>query len=86
MSQKLLDLLKAEFGSAVIETHSEHGDDTAVVETSAWLEVSKFLRDDPRCDMQMMIMNKSSWYGLGHSIAAIGTESVTCSPLSKKPA
>jgi len=55
MSQKLLAILKEQFGPALIETHGEHGDDTAVVKTSAWLEVSKFLRDDPRCDMQMMV-------------------------------
>ncbi len=55
MSQKLLDILKESFGSSVLETHSEHGDETLVVGADAWLAVSKFLRDDPRCDMQMMV-------------------------------
>jgi NADH-quinone oxidoreductase subunit C len=55
MSQKLLALLQEKFGPAVIETHSEHGDDTAVVEAASWYAASQFLRDDPRCDMQMMV-------------------------------
>jgi NADH-quinone oxidoreductase subunit C len=55
MSQKLLDILKAAFGSAVLETQSEHGDETAVVSVGSWFKVARFLRDDPRCDMQMMV-------------------------------
>jgi NADH-quinone oxidoreductase subunit C len=55
MSQKLLGLLKEKFGPAVLETHSEHGDDTAVVETASWFPVAEFLRDDPLCAMQMMV-------------------------------
>jgi NADH-quinone oxidoreductase subunit C len=55
MSQKLLAILEEKFGPAILETHSEHGDDTAVVEVSHWFAVAEFLRDDPRCDMQMMV-------------------------------
>jgi NADH-quinone oxidoreductase subunit C len=55
MSQKVVDILKEKFGSAVLETKSEHGDETVVVEAAAWFEVAQFLRDDPRCDMQMMV-------------------------------
>jgi NADH-quinone oxidoreductase subunit C len=55
MSKKLLGLLAEKFGSAVLETHSEHGDDTAVVEASQWLAIAQFLRDDPRADMKMLV-------------------------------
>ncbi|MBK8253863.1 MAG: NADH-quinone oxidoreductase subunit C [Polyangiaceae bacterium] len=53
MSQKVLELLKAQFGSKILETSSQFGDDTAVVEPSAWREVAQFLRDDSRCAMNM---------------------------------
>ncbi|HEX9297651.1 MAG TPA: NADH-quinone oxidoreductase subunit C [Polyangiaceae bacterium] len=55
MSQKLLDVLNESFGPAVLETHSEHGDETAVVHPDSWFKIAQFLRDDPRCDMQMMV-------------------------------
>jgi NADH-quinone oxidoreductase subunit C len=55
MSQRVLDILKETFGADVVETKSEHGDETAVVTPGSWLKVARFLRDDPRCDMQMMV-------------------------------
>ena len=33
MSVRVLEVLKARFGDAIIETHSDFGDDTAVVAT-----------------------------------------------------
>jgi NADH-quinone oxidoreductase subunit C len=48
MSKKVLDVLKSEFGDAVLETHSQFGDDTAVVAPRAWKAAAKLLRDDPR--------------------------------------
>jgi NADH-quinone oxidoreductase subunit C len=53
MSKKVLDLLKTQFGEKILETSSQFGDETAVVEPSAWREVAQFLRDDPRCSMSM---------------------------------
>ena len=53
MSKKVLELLKAQFGDKILETSSQFGDDTAVVEPSIWREVALFLRDDPRCQMNM---------------------------------
>lgn len=53
MSKQLLDLLKAEFGDAILETHSQFGDDTAVVDPARWLDIATFLRDDPRASMTM---------------------------------
>lgn len=55
MSQKLLDLLKKEFPTLVLETSSQCGDETAVVDRSAWFSIARFLRDDPRSDMQLMV-------------------------------
>jgi len=55
MSRKVLDTLRASFGDAIVETHSQFGDDTAVVQPARWREVAKFLRDDPRCSFDMFV-------------------------------
>jgi NADH-quinone oxidoreductase subunit C len=55
MSQKVLDLLHAKFGDAILETHSQFGDDTAVVDPASWREVALFLRGDPRITMNMFV-------------------------------
>jgi len=54
MSIALIDLIKKNFGAAVLETHSLYGDDTVVVEAAAWKEVARFLRDTPQCSMDML--------------------------------
>ena len=54
MSKALIDLIKKNFGAAVLETHSLHGDDTIVVELAAWKEVARFLRDAPQTSMDML--------------------------------
>jgi NADH-quinone oxidoreductase subunit C len=55
MSKRVLEFLKQKFGDDVYETHSQFGDDTAVVNPARWLEVARFLRDDPRCAMSMFV-------------------------------
>ncbi|HEY4016132.1 MAG TPA: NADH-quinone oxidoreductase subunit C [Polyangiaceae bacterium] len=55
MSQIVLDMLKERFGAAILETHSQVGDDTAVVEPSQWKAVCAFLRSDPALDFDMPI-------------------------------
>ncbi|MBM4358027.1 MAG: NADH-quinone oxidoreductase subunit C [Deltaproteobacteria bacterium] len=55
MSKRILDRLKQAFGEAILETHSQHGDDTAVVDASRWKEIARFLRDDERCAMNHFI-------------------------------
>jgi NADH-quinone oxidoreductase subunit C len=55
MSQAVLKALQAKFGSAILHTHSQLGDDTALVEASAWRDVAAFLRDDGRCAMNHFI-------------------------------
>ena len=54
MSKALIDLIKTNFGAAVLETHSLYGDDTVVVEADAWLAVARFLRDTPAVNMDML--------------------------------
>jgi NADH-quinone oxidoreductase subunit C len=55
MSKRVLEYLKQKFGDDIYETHSQFGDDTAVVNPARWLEVARFLRDDPRCAMNMFV-------------------------------
>ena len=55
MSKLVLEALAKQFGSAILETHAQFGDDTAVVETSRWRDVALFLRDDPHCAMNMFV-------------------------------
>jgi NADH-quinone oxidoreductase subunit C len=55
VSQKLLDLLKKEFGPAILAAYSQHGDEVAVVEPSRWRDVATFLRNDPRADMNLFV-------------------------------
>jgi NADH-quinone oxidoreductase subunit C len=55
MSQRVLDLLQAKLGDGVLETHSQFGDDTAVIDPPRWREAALFLRDDPRLAMNMFV-------------------------------
>ncbi len=43
----ILDKLVGEFGGSILATHSDFGDDTAIVRREAILEICTFLRDDP---------------------------------------
>jgi NADH-quinone oxidoreductase subunit C len=55
MSERLLQVLRDKFGDAILETHSQCGDDTAVVDAARWHAVCRFLKDDPQADMDMMV-------------------------------
>ncbi|XXT20714.1 NADH-quinone oxidoreductase subunit C [Sorangium sp. So ce429] len=55
MSKKVLELLTAQFPGAVLETHSQFGDDTAVLDPAAWRDAALFLRNDPRTLMNMFV-------------------------------
>lgn len=55
MSVRALEVLKEKFGDAIVETHSDFGDDTAVVRPERWKEVCRFLRDDPAMNFDMAI-------------------------------
>jgi NADH-quinone oxidoreductase subunit C len=54
MSKALLELVKQNFPDAVLESHSQLGDDTLVLAPAKWKEVARFLRDDPRAEMSML--------------------------------
>ena len=54
MAKALIELVKKQFLGAVLETHSQHGDDTIVVDAARWKEICQFLRDSPQADMSML--------------------------------
>ena len=43
------------FPDAVLETHEHRGDETLVIDKSKFLKVCEFLRDDSRCNFEMMM-------------------------------
>jgi NADH-quinone oxidoreductase subunit C len=51
----LTRLLQERFGEQVLGHHAQHGDETVVIRREGMLDVFRFLRDDPRCAMEMMI-------------------------------
>jgi NADH-quinone oxidoreductase subunit C len=55
MAQVLVKLLSQHFADAVLETHSQRGDETVVVEAARWKEIARFLRDDPRAAMNYCV-------------------------------
>jgi NADH-quinone oxidoreductase subunit C len=55
VSQLVLDKLRERFGGAILETHSDFGDDTAVVDPGAWKAVCTFLREDPTLDFDLPV-------------------------------
>jgi NADH-quinone oxidoreductase subunit C len=55
VSKKLLERLQTRFGDAIRETHSQFGDDTAVVDPTRWREIAAYLRDDSACQMDHFI-------------------------------
>lgn len=55
MSERVLQVLREKFGDAVLETHSHHGDDTALVDAKRWKEICRFLREDAQLDFDMFV-------------------------------
>jgi NADH-quinone oxidoreductase subunit C len=55
VSQLVLDKLQERFGAAILETHSQLGDDTAVVDPSQWRAICTFLREDPALDFDLPV-------------------------------
>ncbi|MCK6545495.1 NADH-quinone oxidoreductase subunit C [Myxococcota bacterium] len=55
MSQVALKRLLEKFPDAVVSSHAQHGDETAVVKASRLLEVMTFLRDDEVTSFEMLI-------------------------------
>jgi NADH-quinone oxidoreductase subunit C len=54
MSKALIELVKKSFPDAVLESHSQLGDDTLVLAPGRWKEVARFLRDNQQSDMSML--------------------------------
>jgi len=55
VSQAVLEKLKARFGAAILQTHSDFGDDTALVEAAEWKAIGKFLREEPSLDFDLPV-------------------------------
>jgi NADH-quinone oxidoreductase subunit C len=55
MSKVVLERLSAKFKDAVLETHSDFGDDTAVVRADRWQEICRWLRSDPAMSFDMLV-------------------------------
>jgi NADH-quinone oxidoreductase subunit C len=55
MALALVEHVKKLFPDAVRGTHAFRGDDTVVVASDRWHEVAKSLRDDPDCDMNLLV-------------------------------
>jgi NADH-quinone oxidoreductase subunit C len=55
VSQYVLDRLKARFGTSILETHSDFGDDTAIVEPAQWRAICQFLREEPTLDFDLPV-------------------------------
>ena len=55
MSKAVLEKLKTRFGAYVLETHSDLGDDTAVVTAEGWKPVCEYLRTDPSLDFDLLV-------------------------------
>jgi NADH-quinone oxidoreductase subunit C len=55
MSVLVLERMKEKFGDAVVETHSDFGDDTAVVRPERWQEICRWLRTDPAMSFDMLV-------------------------------
>ena len=55
MSKLVLEALQKKFGAAILATHSEFGDDTALVDPAHWREVALYLRDDPKLAFDMFV-------------------------------
>ena len=55
MSVKVLNRLRAKFGDKILAVDSFCGDDEALVAPADWVEIAKFVRDDPECAMDHFI-------------------------------
>lgn len=55
MSKALVELIKKNFPSAVLETHAQHGDETVVLDAGSWHDVAAFLKNAPQADMNMLV-------------------------------
>jgi NADH-quinone oxidoreductase subunit C len=55
MSKALIELVCKNFGDAVLESHSQLGDDTVVIDAPRYKEVMRLLREHAQADMNMLM-------------------------------
>lgn len=55
MSQKVLDLVTERFADAIVESGTSFGDEWAEIKPEFVHEIARFLKDDPACDMKMLV-------------------------------
>lgn len=55
MAKALVELLTSQFGTGVLETHSQCGDETVVVEPAIWKSVARFLKTSPAAEMNVLV-------------------------------
>lgn len=51
----LTDIVKEKFPDAVVDSHSEHGDETLSIRKESLIEVMRFLRDDSRTSFNFLM-------------------------------
>ena len=54
MAKALVELVEHAFPRVVLSKHSQHGDETIVVDPAKWHDVAAFLKSDPKADMTML--------------------------------
>jgi NADH-quinone oxidoreductase subunit C len=52
---EILQRLQSRFGAAVVDTHEQHGDATAVLERAALLDALRFCRDEPGLAFEVLM-------------------------------
>jgi NADH-quinone oxidoreductase subunit C len=63
MSKQVLDRLQQQFGAGVLETHSQHGNDTVVLEPGVLVAAAVFLRDTPGLEFDLPVdCTVVDWY------------------------
>ncbi len=55
MSQAVLDAIQTKFPNAILESHAQVGDETAVLDPAQVLDVARFLKADPDMNFDMPI-------------------------------
>jgi NADH-quinone oxidoreductase subunit C len=55
MAQALVEHILRLFPEAVRGTHAFRGDETVIVDRERWHDVARTLRDDPACDMDLLV-------------------------------
>jgi NADH-quinone oxidoreductase subunit C len=55
MAKSLIELVKAAFPGVVLEAHSQHGDDTVVVDAARFHDVASLLKTSPAASMDMLM-------------------------------